>query len=166
MLGYLNRLFRSTWPSSYLGVQSSTMASYRKEFFSAGSIVSYFRTLFGRSRQNPAKVALESDKCWTIVDTDRASRDVGESVNEDTGPQPSAAFLQVQPPLPPECRRLSSKDIVIYGDHPARSGIFTDVWDGSLDGAPVVIKSYRLYSTADSTNICMVRSRRHRLTDP
>ena len=58
---------------------------------------------------------------------------------------------QNQPLLPSVCTRLGSEDISIVGDHPARCGAFADVWDGSLAGSRVVIKSYRTYSTQART---------------
>ena len=66
------------------------------------------------------------------------------TVNEDDD-------QQNQPLLPSVCTRLGSEDISIVGDHPARCGAFADVWDGSLAGSRVVIKSYRTYSTQART---------------
>lgn len=134
------------------------MVSYHNEFFAAKFIASYFRVLFRGPHQAPAKTAVGPDESWIEVDTEsRPSLAVDEPTNQDTKPQPPGAVLQVQPPLPPECPRLKPEDVIIHGDHPTRAGVFADVWDGYHGGVRVVVKSYRLYSTVDSTRPRMVR---------
>ena len=112
------------------------------------------RKLFRRSRQNTTRADLAPDEDWITVEADDTSQTAEAPANEDIPPQP--AGVVVQPTLPPDCHRLNPEDIVIYGDHPARAGAFADIWDGSLDGAPVVIKSYRIYSADDPTPALIV----------
>lgn len=133
------------------------MAPRRKKSFATGPITSHLRLLFRRFRQGPVRKPLGPDESRIIVvDIDHASRTVDASVDAES--QPQGVVLQVQSLLPPECPKLNPGDVVIHGDRPARAGSFADVWDGTLDGVRVVIKSYRLYSTADPTHPCMVGS--------
>ena len=97
------------------------------------------------------------DETWVTVDTNSASHAAEVAVSQDTDPQP--AYGDLQPALPHDCSRVDSGDIVIHGDCPVRAGAFADVWEGSLNGAPVVIKSYRLSSATGSTHARMVRFR-------
>lgn len=133
------------------------MTSYRKKFFAAESIILYLRMLLPGSCKNTVRETLWSDEARTLVDTDRASQTTDRATDEDTEAQSTGAVLPFQLRLPPDCHRLNPGDIVILDNHPARAGAFADVWDGSLDGARVVIKSYRLASTTSPKYPSMVR---------
>lgn len=84
-------------------------------------------------------------------------------------PQPADAVQQDGPTLQPNCSRLRSEDIEIFHSRPIYVGAFADVWEGSLAGARVAIKSYRFYSMVDDgdaeavyhTRTCVVRFRRY-----
>ena len=136
--------------------QNPTMTPHYKKNSLVKPITRCLRKLFCRSRQNTTRVGLAPEDDWITVEAEDASQTAESEVpaNEVILPQP--ADVVVQPTLPPECCRLNPEDIVIYGDHPVRAGAFTDVWEGSLDGAPVVIKSYRIYSADDPTPALIV----------
>ena len=125
--------------------------------------IRYLRKLFPRSRRGIVEARVALDETRSSVDADRASQtadsdsEVSTVNSEDTEPQP--ADTVAQPYLPDSCSRLNSGDVKVHGSHPVRAGAFADVWDGSLDGVPVVIKSYRLYSATDSTIARIVRFR-------
>lgn len=129
------------------------------KILSAKSVIRALCKLFRRPRQNGG-ASHES-----LVDEGQGSETAKESppspVDDDFEPRVADAVRQYQPPLPPSCSRLRSGDVRILGDYPSRAGAFADVWDGSLAGDRVVIKAYRIYSTADSTQACMVRLRRY-----
>ncbi|KAF9649991.1 kinase-like protein [Thelephora ganbajun] len=118
-----------------------------RKLFAPKSIIFCLRKLFRRSlgQNSSVRTALVPD----VVDGDHAE----PPVNEDTEPRPADAVQQ--PPLPPNCSKLRSGDIRIPDTCPVRAGAFADVWDGFLSGDRVVIKSYRLYSTADPTQARM-----------
>ena len=132
------------------------MAWCFERIFVAEPIIPCLRRLFRRSPLGQAAVreGLASDESLT---EDRTSQIAEPPVDEDFEPRPTDAVQHGQPPLPPNCNRLCPGDIEISGILPARAGPFTDVWDGSLAGERVVIKSYRLHSTTDSTHARMVR---------
>lgn len=123
-----------------------------------------------RSRQVSVGEALASDENWIMVDGDQISQTAEPPVDEGSEPRPLDAIQQNEPPLPPSCNRLHPDDIEIFTNLPSRAGAFTDVWEGSLAGDRVMIKSYRLYSTIDPTPARMVKFRWHfqvlRFTDP
>jgi len=130
------------------------MVLYRKELFTANSIVSRLRKLLrGLRHRKSRRAALASE----VVYRDRISQSAEASGNEDSQPPPTGVVQQDQPSLPPNCSRLLSGDIEILGNHPARSGAFADVWEGSLAGGRVVIKSYRRSTTTDPIQARMVR---------
>jgi len=143
------------------------MASYCKRFFTAKSIILCLRKLLRKPRRNSGGTVLVPDERPIVVDEDQISRTAepspppppNPSVNEDSEPRLADAVEWHQPPLPPNCSRLRPGDIEILGNRPARAGSFADVWDGSLAGTRVVVKSYRVYSTVDPTHARMVRFR-------
>ena len=133
-----------------------------KKIPTASSIIPRrLRKIFRRSRQVSVREPPTSDESWTVVmvDGDQISQIAESPVDEDPEPRPEEAVHQDEPLLPPNCDRLRSDDIVISGTHPDRTGAFADVWDGSLSGDRVMIKSYRLYSAMGSTQARMVRLR-------
>ena len=134
--------------------QNPTMTPRYKKNSLVKPITRCLRKLFRRSWQNTARAGLAPDDDWITVEADDASQTAEVPANEVILPQP--ADVVVRPTLPQDCYRLNPEDIVIYGDHPVRAGAFTDVWEGSLDGAPVVIKSYRIYSADDPTPALIV----------
>ena len=130
------------------------------KILSAMSIVCCLRRLFRRHRQSKG----ESTERLITVDPDQVSQSAeslspppSPSVDEDSEPRPVDDIQQDQPPLPPSCSRLLPRDIKILGDRPSCAGAFADIWDGSLGDDRVVVKSYRIYSTVDSTHARIVR---------
>ena len=121
------------------------------------SIILRLRKKFRRSRQAPEREMLVTSR--TMVDGDQISQTAESPVDEDFEPRPTDAIRQDEPLLPPNCDRLCPEDIEILGTFPDRAGVFTDVWEGSLAGDRVVIKSYRLYSATDFTQARIVRFR-------
>ncbi|KAF9782225.1 kinase-like domain-containing protein [Thelephora terrestris] len=114
------------------------MALRCRKFFPVKLITHNLRRPFRRSHRDTAEAA--------VADAEYASQTAGVPADEDTE-------LQLVQPL-----ELNSGDVVIHGDHPVRAGTFADIWEGSVDGFAVVIKSYRRYSTTDSAHVRM----RHR----
>ena len=127
--------------------------------------IRYLRKLFPRSRRGIVEARVALDETRSQVDADHASQtadpDSEVSTNDSEDTEPQLADTVTQPCLPDGCSRLNSGDVKVHGNHPVRAGTFADVWDGSLDGAPVVIKSYRLYSATDSRVARIVRFRWH-----
>lgn len=130
------------------------------KILSAMSIVCRLRKLFRRHRRSRG----ESTEMLIAVDPDQVSQTAessspppSPSVDQDREPRFVDDIQQNQPFLPPSCSRLHAEDIKILGDHPSSAGAFTDIWDGSLAGDRVVVKSYRIYSTVDPTQARMVR---------
>lgn len=122
------------------------------------SIAPLWRKIFRRSRRVSVRETLASDESgWTVVDWDQISRTAEPPVDEDPEPRPADVVHQHEYLLPPDCDRLRSGDIEIFDTLPDRAGAFTNVWDGSLDGDRVVIKSYRLCYTTDPTQAHIVR---------
>ena len=145
------------------------MPSCWKKFFPAKAI-SRLRRLFFRPRQDEGRVARASEEnlILIVVDEDQISQTAEDALpppstasqpNEDSEPQLAEAVQRGQPLLPPNCSELQPEHIEILGNFPTRSGAFADVWDGSLAGTRVAIKSYRTYSATDPTQARMVRSR-------
>lgn len=132
------------------------MPSYRKNLLAAKSIVSRFCKLIRRPRQSKGRAAQAPDETSIVADGDQpqAAETPPPLVNEDFEPR-----LAGDPP--PGCSRLYPGEVKVLGDHPASAGAFTDIWDGSLAGDPVVIKSYRIYSTGDPTQARMVGLHRY-----
>ena len=64
--------------------------------------------------------------------------------------------------LPPTCTWLGSSDVQITDATAFSSGGFAEVWRGSIQGLPVVVKSFRCYSSPefDSADIGIVSPRR------
>ena len=56
---------------------------------------------------------------------------------------------RLHPLLPETCNRLVSDDVRIADTTPCSSGGFSEVWLGSLQGRPIVVKSLRLYSSLE-----------------
>lgn len=125
-----------------------------KRIFATKPIISRLRKLFRRSRQVSVREAPASDENLVVVGGDQLSQ---TAESPDSEPRPEDAAQPGEPRLPPGCDRLRTGDIKISAKFPTRAGAFTDVWEGSLDGDRVVIKSYRLYSTADPTPVRIVR---------
>jgi hypothetical protein len=138
------------------------MRSCCEKFFAAKSIVSRLRKLFRRRGQNRGSAATAPDESSIGTPISQtAERPSSPTVDEDPEPRLADAVRCDEPPLPPNCSRLQPEDVKILGDRPARAGAFTDIWDGSLAGERVAIKSYRIYSTTDPTQARMVRIRWH-----
>lgn len=136
------------------------MPSCCENFSTAKSIISRLRKLFRGPHEGVAGapgslIAIGEDQISQTAEPSSPP----PSVNENAEQRPVGGVQWDQPPLPPNCSRLNLGDVEIPGDHPTRAGAFTDVWDGSLDGGRVVIKSYRIYSTGDPTQARMVRFR-------
>jgi len=55
----------------------------------------------------------------------------------------------LRPLLPAACNRLEPDDVLIIDTSPFSSGSFSDVWQGSLQGQLVAVKSLRLYSSPE-----------------
>ena len=138
------------------------MRSCCEKFFAAKSIVSRLRKLFRRRGQNRGSAATAPDESSIRTPISRtAERPSSPTVDEDPEPRLADVARWDEPPLPPDCSRLQSEDVKILGDCPARAGAFTDIWDGSLAGERVAIKSYRINSTTDPTQARMVSFRWH-----
>ena len=147
---------RVNFPSSHPAHQTSAMPSCHKQFFAAKLIISRLRKLFRRPCQNERAAQAPDKNLIAVVDGGHPQ------TAEHTPPPPNPTaneddVRRDRPLLPPDCRILRSGDINVLGGHPARGGAFADVWDGSLAGSRVVIKSYRTYSAIDSTQARMVR---------
>ena len=53
---------------------------------------------------------------------------------------------RLQQSLPPTCKWLGPGDIQIIGMTPISSGGYSEVWQGSLQGLLIAVKSFRCYS--------------------
>ena len=126
-------------------------------------IILRLRKLFRGSRQVSVRETLASDESWTAVDVDGdlMPQTAESSVDEDSEPLLAASVYRDEHLLPLDCAKLGSADVEIFTTLPNRAGAFTNVWNGSLAGDRVVIKSYRLYSAEDFTHARMVRFRMH-----
>ena len=56
---------------------------------------------------------------------------------------------RLRPLLPAACNRLESEDVLIIDTSPFSSGSFSEVWQGSLQGLVVAVKSLRLYASPE-----------------
>lgn len=56
---------------------------------------------------------------------------------------------RLHPLLPAACNRLESEDVLIIDKSPFSSGSFSEVWQGSLQGLLVAVKSLRLYASPE-----------------
>jgi len=153
------QLAQANSPGS-LSTQSSVMN--RCIILSAISIVCRLRKLFRRHRQGrgaPAErlIVVDPDQVSQTAEPSSPPPGPSPSVDGNSGPQLVDDIQQDQPPLPPSCSRLQLGDIEILDEHPSCAGAFANIWNGSLAGDRVVVKSYRIYSTVDSTHARMVR---------
>lgn len=56
---------------------------------------------------------------------------------------------QLLPLLPATCNRLESDDVLIADTSPFSSGSFSEIWQASLGGLPVAVKSLRCYCSPE-----------------
>jgi len=56
---------------------------------------------------------------------------------------------RLRPLLPLACNRLGSDDVLIIDTRPFSSGCFSEVWQGTLQGLLVVVKSLRFYASPE-----------------
>jgi len=88
------------------------------------------------------------------------SADASPAVSPPDSLLPSATILherqdyhelarRLLPLLPAACNRLESNGVLIIDACPFSSGSFSDVWQASSQGLPVVVKSFRCYSSSE-----------------
>ena len=61
--------------------------------------------------------------------------------------------------LPSACRWLGPGGIKLVGEHPIAAGGFANIYDATLDGRKVALKSRRCYESFDVTQAVAVRCR-------
>lgn len=135
---------------------SKSRPRYKKSSAVNSTISSLYKS-FRRPFQNKGRTARAPDENLISVDAGQIPQ-TAEGTSPPHNPTANEDYVQQnQPLLPPDCRRLCPEEVDIADYHPPRGGLFAEVWDGYLDGDRVVIKSYRTYSTVDSTPARMVR---------
>ena len=77
--------------------------------------------------------------------------------DHDTPPERLVdAVLNLKPFLPAGCEIWRQGDLKFLGTRPIAAGGSADVWVGERDGATVVIKSFRCYSSSSHLQIYLV----------
>ena len=106
-----------------------------------------------RTRRTEAKARREKTPPMYSVDT-------SSSKSPSDSPSPSATILRERrdccelaerllPLLPLACNRLGSDDVLVIDTRQFSSGCFSEVWQGTLQGFLVVVKSLRLYASPE-----------------
>lgn len=59
--------------------------------------------------------------------------------------------------LPANCASFQGDEVIIVGNTPIQAGGYADIWEATLDGHNVILKSYRSYETGDIESTSRVR---------
>ena len=63
-------------------------------------------------------------------------------------------------PIPSSCTSFEGEDLKVIGNTPIGAGGYADIWEATLGGRAVVLKSYRPYETDNIGHTSRVREER------
>ena len=128
-------------------------------------------------RRSPSSRGTEDEQCGTISHAIGKSGsslslppglDLSSVANPDTPPEHLVIAVWNLPPfLPIGYEIFGEGDLDVVGSHRIGVGGFADVWMGKMNnGATVVIKSYRRYSSSSCSSVYMVSVKHYRVLYP